>query len=134
MNEDEAIVFEYTKVDGVEDNYKFVDEDEIIDSIFIEDTETNIVLITGDVTCNGAKESHFDLIPKLQRLKDAGKKVYLTTGTHDYYMENGNGTGKAEKCVGDEVLTATRTDRDELLEIYKQINSQTNFVSPKSFT
>lgn len=93
----------------------------IIDAYFdkiIEDTETNIVLITGDVTCNGAKESHFDLIPKLQRLQQAGKKIYLTTGTHDYYMENGNGTGKAEKCVGDELLTATRTERDELLEIY----------------
>ena len=94
----------------------------IIDAYFdkiIEDTETNIVLITGDVTCNGAMESHKDLLPKLYRLKDAGKKVYLTTGTHDYYTENGNGTGKAEKCVGDEILTATRTDRDALLEIYR---------------
>ena len=94
----------------------------MIDAYFdkiIEDTETNIVLITGDVTCNGAMESHRDLLPKLYRLKDAGKKVYLTTVTHDYYMENGNGTGKAEKCVGDEILTATRTERDELLEIYK---------------
>ncbi len=85
----------------------------------IEDKETNIVLITGDVTCNGAMESHRDLLPKLYRLKDAGKKVYLTTGTHDYFMENGNGTGKAEKCIGDELSFATRTDRDELLEIYK---------------
>ena len=87
--------------------------------MMIADTETNIILITGDVTCNGAMESHKDLLPKLYRLKDAGKKVYLTTGTHDYFMENGNGTGKAEKCVGDEILTATRTDRDDLLEIYK---------------
>ncbi len=85
----------------------------------IADDDVNIVLITGDVTCNGAMESHKDLLPKLYRLKDAGKKVYLTTGTHDYFMENGNGTGKAEKCVGDEILTATRTNRDDLLEIYK---------------
>lgn len=85
----------------------------------IADTETDIVLITGDLTCNGAMESHRDLIPKLQRLKDAGKKVYVTTGTHDYYTENGNGTGNAEKCVGDDLSTATRTERDELLEIYK---------------
>ncbi len=93
----------------------------MIDAYFdkiIEDTETNIVLITGDVTCNGAMESHRDLIPKLQRLKDAGKRVFLTTGTHDYFMDKGNGTGKAEKCVGDELSTATRTERDELLEIY----------------
>lgn len=94
----------------------------MIDEYFnkiIEDTETNIVLITGDVTCNGARESHDDLVPRLQRLKDAGKKVYVTTGTHDYYMDKGNGTGKAEKCVGDELLTATQTEREELLEIYK---------------
>ncbi len=94
----------------------------MIDAYFdkiIEDTETNIVLITGDVSCNGAMESHRDLLTKLQRLKNAGKKVYVTTGTHDYFNPDGNGTGKAEKCVGDDVLTATRTERDDLLEIYK---------------
>lgn len=94
----------------------------MIDAYFdkiIKDTETDIVLVTGDVTCNGAKESHLDLIPRLQKLKDAGKKVYLTTGTHDYYREDGNGTGKAEKCVGDKIETATRTEREELLEFYK---------------
>ncbi len=94
----------------------------MIDAYFdkiIEDNETDIVLITGDVTCNGAMESHRDLLPKLQRLKDAGKRVYLTTGTHDYYMDKGNGTGKAEKCVGDELVAATQIPRDELLEIYK---------------
>ncbi len=93
----------------------------MIDAYFdkiIADKETNIVLITGDVTCNGAMESHRDLVPKLQRLKDAGKRVFLTTGTHDYFNPDGNGTGKAEKCVGDELLTATVTPREALLEIY----------------
>ena len=36
--------------------------------MMIADTETNIILITGDVTCNGAMESHKDLLPKLYRL------------------------------------------------------------------
>ncbi len=93
----------------------------MIDAYFdkiIEDTETNIVLITGDVSCNGAMESHRDLVAKLERLKSAGKKIYLTTGTHDYFNPDGNGTGKAEKCVGDELLTATQTEREELLKIY----------------
>ncbi len=93
----------------------------MIDAYFdkiIEDNETNIVLITGDVTCNGAMESHRELLPKLYRLKDAGKRVYLTTGTHDYYFDKGNGTGMAEKCVGDEILPATQTPREQLLELY----------------
>lgn len=82
-----------------------------------EDSETDIVLVDGDVSCNGAKESHLDLIPRLRRLKDNGKRVFVITATHDYYVE-GNEVGEGYKCVGDEILPATQTTRDELVDLY----------------
>lgn len=86
----------------------------IIDSAFetvINDSETDIVLIGGDVSYYGAMESHLDLIPKLKRLKDAGKKVFLITATHDYNQH-------PERCNGNLLVDATPTDRDALREIY----------------
>lgn len=94
----------------------------IIDAYFdriINDKNIDIVLIAGDVSNNGAMESHLDLIPRLQRLKKAGKKIYLITATHDYYVE-GNNTGKAFKCVGDETVPATPTSREQLIELYHE--------------
>lgn len=81
-----------------------------IDKI-LEDKETDTVLVGGDVSYNGAMESHLDLIPRLRRLKDGGKKVYLITATHDY-------NPAPEKCVGDEKLVASPTDREELFDLY----------------
>lgn len=90
--------------------------DAYIDRI-LEDSDTGIVLVDGDVSCNGAKESHLDLIPRLRRLKENGKRVFVITATHDYYVEE-NEVGKGYKCVGDEILPATQTTRAELVDLY----------------
>ncbi len=90
--------------------------DAYIDKI-LEDTDTNIVLVDGDETCNGAKESHLDLIPRLKRLLDGGKDVYLITATHDYKVD-GNEVGEGYKCVGDEILPAESVTREELVDLY----------------
>lgn len=84
--------------------------DAVIDKL-LEDKKINIVLISGDLTCNGEKESHLDLIPKLRRLKNAGKRVIAITATHDY-----NDSPKRYK--GDSVLSATPTTREELFNLY----------------
>ena len=39
-----------------------------------EDKETDIVIIPGDLTKNGEKESHRSFVRELRRLKDSGKK------------------------------------------------------------
>ncbi len=60
---------------------------EILDA-FIEkilaDEETDTVLFTGDNVNNGDLASHEDFRLRLERLTAAGKKVYVTTATHDY--------------------------------------------------
>lgn len=79
----------------------------------LEDQETDIILVAGDVSCDGEKESHLDLIPKLRRLKEGGKRVILITATHDY---NDNPI----RCIGDERLPATPTTREELVDFYRE--------------
>lgn len=61
----------------------------IVDAAFksiCEDKETDIVLISGDLTFDGEQQSHDALVEKLHRLKAKGKRVFTTFATHDFYM------------------------------------------------
>ncbi len=61
----------------------------IVDSAFksiIEDKETDIVLISGDLTFDGEQQSHDALVEKLRILQNNGKRVFITFATHDFYM------------------------------------------------
>lgn len=92
--------------------------DAYIDKI-LEDKETKFVLVAGDISNNGAMESHLDLIPRLKKLKDAGKRIFLITATHDYYVE-GNDVGKPVKLVGAEEIPAEHTQREQLIDLYHE--------------
>lgn len=54
----------------------------------IDDTQTDIVLISGDLTDSGDRESHNLVVRELERLQGAGKKVYVTFATHDWNMSD----------------------------------------------
>ena len=55
----------------------------------------DIVLIAGDLSFNGEKQSHLEFVKLLEGLKASGKKVYVVTAGHDMnehpfaYDENG---------------------------------------------
>lgn len=49
-----------------------------------EDKDTDIVIIPGDLTKNGEKESHAGFIKELYALREKGKKIYVITAGHDY--------------------------------------------------
>jgi len=51
---------------------------------FLAAPDCDILLIAGDITCNGHADEHRALIPKLRRVQAAGKRVILITATHDY--------------------------------------------------
>ena len=51
------------------------------------DDMPEIVLISGDVTNNGEVTSHEEFRALLQALKARGKRVYVTTATHDFRGE-----------------------------------------------
>ena len=78
----------------------------------IQDKETDIVIIPGDLVKNGEKESHNVFIKELYRLKDSGKKVYVITAGHDY---NDN----AYVLKGDGRVPVEGTDYNDLCEMYR---------------
>ncbi len=77
----------------------------------IADTSVNVVLIPGDLTKNGEKESHLGFIGELERLRAAGKRVYVTTALHDF-----NDTPREYR--DDVTYPVQGTKREELYDLY----------------
>ncbi len=73
--------------------------------------EADIVLIAGDLSFNGEKESHLGFIELLKELKTSGKKIFVVTADHDF---------KDAPFAFDETgrLTPEGTKRDELFDLY----------------
>lgn len=63
-------------------------EDELVSSQALADAaaigDCDTLLITGDLTDRGDRKSHLALIEKLRAVKAAGKRVCVTTATHDF--------------------------------------------------
>lgn len=87
----------------------------IIGSAFksiIEDKETDIVLISGDLTFDGEQQSHDALTEKLRFLQEKGKRVFITFATHDFHMH-------ARKYTDEEGETELpKYTRAELRQLY----------------
>ena len=69
------------------DQIALVSSVEILRSFFdkiMKDPDADAVLITGDLVNSGDKLSHEDFIEELRVLTAAGKRVFVTTATHDY--------------------------------------------------
>ena len=73
--------------------------------------EADIVLVAGDLSFNGEKESHLGFIELLKELKASGKKIFVVTADHDF---------KDAPFAFDETgrLTPEGTKRDELFDLY----------------
>ncbi|MBQ3499214.1 MAG: metallophosphoesterase [Clostridia bacterium] len=96
------------------EQYFMKESDAIIESVFkkiAEDKETDIVIIPGDLTKNGEKESHTSFIKHLYKLKESGKKIYVITAGHDY---NEYSFG----YKNDERIVVEGTSFDELYDMY----------------
>jgi len=86
----------------------------IIDAAFEKlaaDKENKVVVISGDLTFDGEKQSHDLLVKKLNKLKDSGKHVYVTFATHDFNMD---ARGYNEQGA----FRVPKYKRDELREVY----------------
>ena len=87
----------------------------IVKSVFErigEDKDTDIVIIPGDLTKNGEKESHKSFIKELHRLKENGKKIFVITAGHDC-------NDSAYVLKGDGRVSVEGTDFDDLCEMYR---------------
>ncbi len=83
---------------------------------FLNKTEkTDNILIAGDLSFNGEKESHKGFIRLLNELKAKGKNVYVVTADHDFKNEG-------DKCYGYTAeggkFEVEATRRDELYDLY----------------
>lgn len=58
---------------------------EVLDSIlaFYLNSEIDILLIPGDITKDGEKQSHLDFVEKLKPLRVRGIRIYVIPGNHD---------------------------------------------------
>ncbi len=74
-------------------------------------TDADTILIAGDLSFNGEKQSHLDFAELLRGLKAAGKKIYVITAGHDF-----NDTPFAFDDTGR--ITPEGTKREELFDLY----------------
>lgn len=88
------------------------------------DTETEIVIIPGDLVKNGELESHRSFIKELRKLQENGKKIYVTTALHDFEDE-------PIGYIGDEFVTVEGTKREQLPEMYKDFGFSNSIAFDK---
>ncbi|MFI3140816.1 MAG: metallophosphoesterase [Clostridia bacterium] len=69
------------------------------------------ILICGDLSFNGDKQSHLSFIKLLEKVRLSGKRIYVITARHDF---NENPT----TYLGDETIDLEPTTREELFELY----------------
>lgn len=89
----------------------------IIDAGFkklAEDTDTDVILIPGDLVYRGEYQSHVGLRERLYKLKEQGKKIYIITARHDYAED-----GAPCEFIGDNTVAVKGMPRDELRDFYK---------------
>lgn len=97
------------------EQYFMKESSAIITSTFdriAQDNDTDIVIIPGDLSKNGEKESHKSFVKELYKLKERGKRIFVITAGHDY-----NEYSYGYK--NDERLEVEGTDFDELYDLYK---------------
>ncbi|MFV0469463.1 MAG: metallophosphoesterase family protein [Dysgonomonas sp.] len=75
-------------------------------------SDIDILLISGDMTKDGEKQSHIDLVKKLQPLRDKGIRIYVVPGNHDINMPY------ASLYKGETVQKAENVDPVEFEQIY----------------
>lgn len=94
------------------------DSAEVLESAFEQiasDKESDIVLISGDLTNNGEMNAHAEFIEMLRNLKNKGKKVYVITATHDFRKNE-----IADLYKGNEKLQTKAASRDILYDMYRE--------------
>lgn len=88
--------------------------DELIDAVTqdINTAHPDFLIVAGDMTCNGEKESHLEMVKKLETVEDMGTCVFVIPGNHD--IQN----PRARKYIGSEVINTDFITVEEYLNLY----------------
>ena len=95
--------------------------DAFVEKILADD-EADTVIFTGDNVNNGDRNSHEEFRERLKRLTAAGKKVYVTSATHDYC-----GAGDDENTFSSCCYTETGTEPIPFLRKHELFNYYYDF-------
>lgn len=90
--------------------------DDIFDAV-LEDVRVaapDFIVVTGDMTCNGERVSHEEIVRKLEAVEKAGTCVFVAPGNHD--IEN----PWASQYVGDEAKSVPAVTEEEFASLYAQ--------------
>lgn len=74
--------------------------------------QPDIVLIPGDLTNNGERDSHIDFTTKLKSLTEIGTRIFVVPGNHDVNVPN------AKAFVSDKATPTASISSQEFEEIY----------------
>lgn len=88
--------------------------DEVTDVLLqdIKDKAPDFLVLTGDLTCNGERESHLEIVKKLEEVEKMGTCVFVLPGNHD--LEN----PWAKNYIGDDETGTETITKDEFLKLY----------------
>lgn len=78
----------------------------------VEKMKPDVLIVSGDLTNNGEKESHIDLAKKFKRIEEKGTSVYVIPGNHDI------SNPWARSFKGDNQYTTDIIDEKEFRNIY----------------
>lgn len=92
-------------------------EEELLDA-FVEQVKKerpDVLVLTGDLTFDGAKLSHQGLWKKLERLCKIGIKIYVFPGNHDICKKS-----EAYRFVGEKMIPEEGLTREEFSSFYEK--------------
>lgn len=86
----------------------------VLDKVLNDYLKSNIqvLLVCGDITKDGEKQSHLDFLEKLKPLQNKGTKIYVIPGNHDINMPN------AVEFKGDRRIPVANISPDEFASLY----------------
>lgn len=89
---------------------------EVLDKAFSEivDAKVDILLIPGDLTNHGERESHKDLVLKLDNLVKQGVRVMIVPGNHDINIPN------VKSYLGKSSAPIESISEDEFISLYSE--------------
>lgn len=74
----------------------------------------DVMIISGDLTSNGEKESHLELAERLNQIEEMGTSVYVIPGNHDIFNPY------ARSFKGDKQYIASHISDKDFSEIYER--------------
>lgn len=87
---------------------------ELIDALIrdIERDRPDFLIVVGDLTCNGEKKSHQELVKKFEAIENGGTCVLVVPGNHDVHNP------WAKQYIGNTATTVETVTYEEYLSLY----------------